>query len=129
MVEELEDSGRKKFEEELEDSGRKKSETALSWWWSIENSKVRDLQDRRLLSTCEFVDAARAFLSVQASSASTERLFGDAGHFEGDRRQHCDPALTEMLLTIRSFVSSRIERGSSCEGYCDHGSRRNFPDK
>ena len=91
---------------ELEEMGRKNVDETLSWWHTVENSKVRDLQTRQMLSACEFMGIARAFLSVQASSASAERLFGDAWHQEGDRRQHADPALAEMLLMIRSYVTS-----------------------
>ena len=60
-----------------------------------------------------FIDLARAFLSIQASSAAAERLFGDAGYNEGFRRQNNGDTVTEMLLVIRSFLMSHIENARS----------------
>ena len=56
-----------------------------------------------------FIDFDRAYLSIQAPSASDERLFGDAGYSEGDRRQHNDDSMNEMLLMIRRYLLSYIE--------------------
>lgn len=67
------------------------------------------LQDSNLLLAPLFIDLARAFLSIQVSSASVERIFGDAGYQEGNRRQKVEDSVTEMQLTIRSFVKSRID--------------------
>ncbi len=50
------------------------------------------------------IDAARAFLSISASSASAERLFGDAGYQEGTLRQGTGSLVTEMLLMVRRYV-------------------------
>ncbi len=49
---------------------------ALDWWRSVENSSVVDLCKKRLSLAPLFIDAARAFLLTQASSASAERLLG-----------------------------------------------------
>ncbi len=46
--------------------------TPLDWWRSVKNSSVADLRKRRLSLAPLFLDAARAFLSIQASSASAE---------------------------------------------------------
>ncbi len=70
---------------ELKRDGRREPNYALDWWRSVENSSVVDLRERRLSLAPLFLDAARAFLSIQASSASAERLFGDAGYQEGTR--------------------------------------------
>lgn len=86
---------------------------SLKWWANIENSSVIELRRRRLYTAPLLIDVARAFLSIQASSAAAERLFGDAGHNEGDRRQHCDDTMTEMLLTIKSFVYSFLENAKT----------------
>ena len=55
----------------------------------------------------DFAEPARAYLSIQASSASAERLFGDAGYQEGVRRQHVETGIAEMLLTIRYLIQQR----------------------
>ncbi len=49
---------------------------------------IRDEDARELAAH----DAARAFLSMQASSASAERLFRDAGYQKGTRRQTNEPS-------------------------------------
>ncbi len=72
---------------ELGKHGGREPNTALNWWRSIENSTARDLSKRKLYFVILFVDVARAYLSIQASSASAEHLFGDAGYQEGTRRQ------------------------------------------
>jgi len=51
---------------------------------------------------------ARAFLSMQSSSAPVERLFSDSGLYEGNRRNHANSSLSEMLYSIRSCVQERI---------------------
>ena len=58
-----------------------------------------------------------SLLSIQASSAAAERLFGDAGYYEGLRRQNTESSYTEMLLLIRSFVSSRIDGATKQVGF------------
>ncbi len=52
---------------------------------------------------------ARPFLSIQASSASTERQFGDAGYQKGTRRQATGSSVAEMLLMVRSCVFTQIK--------------------
>ncbi len=96
----------------------KKIEYTLQWWRNIEKGNIRELTKKRLYSAPLFVDAARAFLSIQASSASAERLFSDSGNQEGSRRHHGDPAYAEMLLFIRTFTKSRLE--------CGMGTQRGF---
>ncbi len=46
---------------------------------------------------------------MQSSSASTERLFGNAGCQGGFRRQHTESSVTEMLFMSRSFAHSRTD--------------------
>ncbi len=70
---------------ELKRDGRREPNYALDWWRSVENNSVVDLRKRQLSLAPLFLDAARAFLSIRASSASAERLFGDAGYQEGTR--------------------------------------------
>lgn len=55
------------------------------------------------------IDIVSAYLTIQASTYSFERLLGDAAHKEGDRRQHVQDNVPEMLFMICSFVSSQIE--------------------
>ncbi len=55
---------------ELKCDGRREPNYALDWWRSVENSSVVDLRKRRLSLAPLFLDAARAFLSIQTSSAS-----------------------------------------------------------
>eukprot|EP00171_Calliarthron_tuberculosum_P003336 IDg3336t1 len=101
---------RKPMLAELEQFGRREPKYALDWWKNIENSTVVNLRKRRLSLAPIFLDAARAFLSIQASSASAERLFGDAGYQEGARRQATGSSVTEMLLMVRSYVATYLSR-------------------
>ncbi len=64
-----------------------------------------------------FLNVARAYLSVQPSSASAEPLFGDVDYQEGFRRQRGESPVTEMLLLIRSFVHSRIDKAPKQQGF------------
>ncbi len=64
-----------------------------------------------------FLDAARAFLSIQASSASAERLFGDARYQKGIRRQGTGSPATEMLLMVRSYVVAHLNSPSRQTGF------------
>ncbi len=90
---------------------------ALDWWRSVENSSVVELCKRRLSLAPLFLDAARAFLSIQAASASAERLFRDAGYQEGTRRQTAGPSVTEDVahaqikspLKQAGVISSRAQ--------------------
>lgn len=93
--------------------GCQEPNAALNWWRTIENSRDSDLRKRKMYLAPLFIDAARAFLSVQASSASAERLFGDAGYCEGTRRKHGESSVTEMLLMIRSYVRAQIDYAST----------------
>ncbi len=88
--------------------GRQEPNTVLDWWRSIENSSIVCLRKRKLYLALLLLDPVRAYLSVQSSSASAERLFRDSGYHEGIRWQHAELSVTEMLLMIRSFVHSRI---------------------
>lgn len=60
---------------------------------------------------------ARAFLSIQAISASPEWLFGDAGHQHGIGGQQTQDTVTEMLLTIRSFVKYEMDGSKQQQGF------------
>ncbi len=102
---------------ELKRDGRREPNYALDWWRSVENSSVVDLRKRRLSLAPLFLDAARAFLSIQASSASAERLFGDAGYQEGTRRQGTGSPVTEMLLMVRSYVVAHLNSPSRQTGF------------
>lgn len=55
------------------------------------------------------IDLVRAFLNIQASSASCECLFGDASHSKGDLWQHVQESITKILLMIPKFVLSYVE--------------------
>ena len=85
-----------------------RSNKALSCWRSIEKSTVTDLSRRKLYQAPLFSDIARAFLSVQSSSAFPERLFSDAGNYEGSLRQHAESSFEELLLMIRSYVQEHV---------------------
>lgn len=89
--------------------GRREPDEALAWWRNMSNVTASELQQRKISSVLHFLEPARAYLSIQASSASAERLFGDAGFQEGIRRQHTDPSMAEMLLTIRYLVMQRTD--------------------
>lgn len=52
---------------------------------------------------------AQTLLSIQASSASCERLYGDVRHGEEDRRQHVCESMSEMLSAICSFTLPYIK--------------------
>ena len=67
-------------------NGRLHPNEALEWWKWADTSSTSDLRQRKLYLAPLFIEAARAYLSIQASSASAERLFGDAGYYEGARR-------------------------------------------
>ncbi len=57
-------------------------------------------------------DAARAFRSIKASSASAEGLFEDAGYQEGTRRQGTGSPVTDMLLMECSYVFAHLNSPS-----------------
>lgn len=95
---------------ELNNEGRRRTNCTLDWWREVESRTVAELRWERLYFAPLLVDVARAFLSIQASSASAERLFGDAGHGESDRRLHGDSPITEMMLFIRSYVQESLSQ-------------------
>ena len=103
--------------EHLEKHGRKEINAALTWWHAIENSSILQLRKQKLYFAPLFTEAALGYLSIQASSASTERLFGEAGLQKGTRHQHTDSTLTEMLLIIRSYVRTRMQDCSAQNGF------------
>ena len=45
-----------------------------------EERHVIDLRKRKIFSGLFFIEFAKAFLSIQASSAEIERVFGDSGY-------------------------------------------------
>ena len=107
----------KRMLDELRISGRREPNFAQTWWYNIENSSVKELRKNKLYGAPIFIDCARAFLSIQASSAPAERLFSDAGFQEGARRQIEESCMTEMLLFVRNFVSKRLSDPSTQRGF------------
>jgi hypothetical protein len=85
----------------LELNGRRAVDEALVWWRAIDTT-------RRDTDALPFVTVARAFLAMQASSASAERLFSDAGNVEGAKRHNQSTAVLEMNLVIRKWVLSEL---------------------
>lgn len=57
-----------------------------------------------------FLAVAKAFLSMQVSSALVDRLFGDAGYQEGLRCQSVDDATLEMYFDVQGLVKARMQR-------------------
>ncbi len=84
---------------DLKHDGRREPNCALDWWRSVENSSVVDSRKRRLSLSPLSLDAAGAFLSIQASPASAEPLFGDAGYQEGACRQVTGSSVIEICFT------------------------------
>ena len=103
--------------EHLDVNGRQNPNAALEWCKAVENLSVIELRRKKLYLAPIFIDAARAYLSVQASSAAAEGLFSDAGHLEGTRRTQCDTSVTEMLLFIRSYVKMHLSRAPAQKGF------------
>jgi hypothetical protein len=76
---------------------------ALQWWRGVEANP------RGHKEAMFFTDSARAFLAMQASSASAERLFSDAGNIvEGAMRHNQSTATLEMNVVVRAFVKSEL---------------------
>ena len=90
---------------------------ALDWCRPMEHGSVTSLCDKNLLFAPIFIDLARAFLSAQSSSASCERLLGDSGHQEGQRRQQTEDMVSEMLLMIPSSVKSKRRESGAQKGF------------
>lgn len=97
----------KRLRKNLDEHGRREPNEALRFWRKIANARSGELAAEKIQLVPFLMDAARAYLSIQASSASAERLFSDAGLQEGARRQHTDPSMSEMLLTMRHLVMMR----------------------
>lgn len=93
---------------ELESIGREASTAALERWYHIEKCDVTSLQKQRHYMDPFLIELAQAFLSIHASFAWCEHLFGDAGHGEGHRRQHVRDSVSEIVLMIRSCTLSYI---------------------
>ena len=85
---------------DLKGSGRRGVDVALNWWRDVDVVTVP-------FATC-MATTARAFLSMQASSASAERLFSAAGYVEGGNRHNQSMAKMEMELVIRKWVLSEL---------------------
>lgn len=98
---------------ELESIRREAPTAPLECWNHIEKRNVTSLRKRRLYMALLLINPPRAFLYIQASSASCERRFGDEGHGEGDRRQHVLDSMSEMHLMIRRFTLSYIDNAES----------------
>lgn len=93
---------------QLELMGRKHPNHSLTWWRDVEMSTGAVLRKKKLFQATLYTEMARAFLSIQSSSAPVERLFSDSGLYEGNRRHHANSSLSEMLFTIRNCVHERI---------------------
>jgi hypothetical protein len=65
---------------------------------------------------------ARAFLAMQASSASAERLLSAAGRVEDAMRHNQSAAVLEMTLVIRAFVKRELGLDGQKLVYSDVGS-------
>lgn len=96
-----------KMRADLDAHHRREPAEALAFWRWIDTASATDLNEAGQSTSVFLIDVARAYLSIQASSAPAERLFSDAGLQEGARRQHTDPSTSEMLLTIRHLVIMR----------------------
>lgn len=94
----------KQMEVNLDVVGRHEPNAAFDWLSKIERRKVSQLRKRKIYFVPVFIDAVRTFISIQTSSASAGRLFGDAGYHESTCLQHGNSAVTEMLLMIRGYV-------------------------
>ena len=95
--------------DELQKAGSTEPDAALQWWHEVEISSALSLRKRKLYMAPILIDLARAFLTIQPPPAPFQRLLGDAGHNKGDRCHPVEDGMTEMLLTIKSFVLSYIE--------------------
>jgi len=94
----------------LASGGRHDANFALDWWRELTSKSMEDLfKNAALVDAVRLVDAARPFLSTQASSASAERMFSDAGYINAYQRQSMPMFMLEMLLVIRAFVQCRVE--------------------
>jgi len=71
---------------QLEEKGRTNANFALTWWREVEVSTGPELRKKKIFQASLFTEMARAFLSMQSSSAPVERLFSDSGLYEGDRK-------------------------------------------
>ena len=96
----------------LEGMGRKDPNYCLKWWSNVENATVPELLSSKLYLAPLFTDGARAFLSIQSSSAQVERLFSVSENYEGARRHHGESAIQEMLFSIKSYVTERSASSS-----------------
>lgn len=86
--------------------------SALLWWSAIEHVNVIDLLKNQLCLAPRFINLARAYLSIQESSAVVERFFGDAAYHKGSIKHHQEDAMVEMLLMIGIFVRSRLPQNN-----------------
>ena len=89
----------------LQAAGRCEPNAALQWWRNAE------LNPAQHASCLMLIKAARAFLAMQASSASAERLFSSAGNNESGNRHNQPTETMEMQLVIRKFVLSALSAG------------------
>lgn len=89
---------------------------ALEWWSNAESNP------RAHKAAIFFTESARAFLAMQASSASAERLLSAAGRVEDAMRHNQSAAVLEMTLVIRAFVKRELGLDGQKLVYSDVGS-------
>ena len=82
-------------------NGRKNADEALRYWEASNSSQS-------FISPLPFNIIAKACLSSQASSASSERLFSDLGRLEGAFCQTLLSTTLQMKETIRLFVRAEL---------------------
>lgn len=70
----------------VENVGRQGQNAAIDWKRAIENSCISELFKNQNVHCVTFLDPARVYLSIQASTAWAERMFGDAVYQEDARR-------------------------------------------
>lgn len=70
----------------------------------MEDSTVSEVGKKERLCATLFADAARAYLSIQASCAADQRFLSDAGYQEGMKHHNTAISNSEMSLLICSYV-------------------------
>lgn len=84
---------------------RGKNNIVLYWLRTIDKSTVVDLRKKKMYLETLFLETVRSFLSMQASLASSMRLFGDSGYQEIALRLTFDSSVTEMPIFIPAICA------------------------